>query len=277
MFCGRSDLNAEDAWPKWLRKVLPEQDWPFASGTTHPFTHEFVVEREWLKRKLEVRVREFCKNECNGGWMSRLEMAASPILTPMFQGQRRTLNPSQQKLVAFWATKTAFTLERTTSHPVIPRRQYELLYEEKAPLRGIYVFLASYLGRQLVSHESGPLRTDISVTEIGPSVPQVNTESYSATLLVGHLVLQVLRVSEGDHVALTALAEPGEGMRKLPFIFLWPSTGAETIWPPAAVLDDAGLYRFSRLPAVETPGFFRGNSVGGSWLLSLSRILPPRG
>lgn len=101
MFCGRPDLNAEVAWPKWLRKVLPQQDdWPFVGGTTHPFTDEVKVEREWLKRKLEVRVREFCKNECNGGWMSRLESAAIPILTPMIQGQRQFLGRPDDRPLA---------------------------------------------------------------------------------------------------------------------------------------------------------------------------------
>jgi len=258
MFCGRTDLSDEDAWPKWLRKVLPKQDyWPFISGITHSFTGEVTVEREWVKRKLETKVHEFCARECNNGWMSHLETKAIPVLTPMIQGQERVLNPSEQELVAFWAAKTAFTLERTTSHPVIPRRHYKLLYEQRTPPKGTYVFLASYLGQNHVSHESGLLRTDIRMAGLGPSIPMLNTKSYSATLLVGHLVLQVIGISEGDHVTLTAAAEAGEGRpRPMAFLPLWPFVSQETIWPPAAVLDDPGLYWFSRLPAIEIPSSF---------------------
>ncbi len=61
-------------------------------------------------------------SKCNNGWMSDLEVATAPILVALMSTQREVhqLAESERFLVARWATKTAFVLNRSSNyHQVI--------------------------------------------------------------------------------------------------------------------------------------------------------------
>ena len=67
-------------------------------------------EDSWVEQRRPAfsrRAKIVCA-ECNNGWMSRLEMAAAPLITPMLTGERRvTLNVDDHTTVALWVMKTA--------------------------------------------------------------------------------------------------------------------------------------------------------------------------
>jgi len=50
--------------------------------------------------------------DCNNGWMSALESAAAPILTPLIQGARNDLTPGDQRTLYRWLAKVAVAWER---------------------------------------------------------------------------------------------------------------------------------------------------------------------
>jgi hypothetical protein len=66
------------------------------------------------KEHVLAETRTVCR-DYNNGWMSRLEQHATPILTALIgaanAGSDVTLHPSQAKVLARWATKTAWTSE----------------------------------------------------------------------------------------------------------------------------------------------------------------------
>jgi hypothetical protein len=48
---------------------------------------------------LTQTVGDVCR-QCNSGWLSELEAAVKPLLTPMIRGDRQTLGPEDQRIVA---------------------------------------------------------------------------------------------------------------------------------------------------------------------------------
>jgi hypothetical protein len=131
VFCGwEGTLTREHAWPKWIREVLPEghvkgysQQHRVAVGTG-----EVTEITPMLRHKAADReVKVVCQHECNGGWMCDLEGVAKPLLTPLILGDAADLSKHDQKLIAFWVTKTAMMLQFI--HPVdlrgIPAAHYQ--------------------------------------------------------------------------------------------------------------------------------------------------------
>src|SRR5579864_3378317 len=115
VFCGRDGLSKEHVWPIWTRELIRRNADPvhvraaFLVDTNASPVLEESRSRQGAVNTLQVRV--VCRKHCNGGWMSRLEAAAKPILTPLIIGQPTYLGQAEQAQVAAWITKTAMMLE----------------------------------------------------------------------------------------------------------------------------------------------------------------------
>jgi hypothetical protein len=53
-----------------------------------------------------MTIGDVCK-KCNTGWMSGLEEAAAPLLTPLIEGRRQQYGNDELLVLRSWATKTA--------------------------------------------------------------------------------------------------------------------------------------------------------------------------
>lgn len=103
-FCdrsGHSKITREHAWPDWLGKgrTLIHSRKNYATGDKY----------EWLSAKGLI-AKAFCE-ECNTGWMSKLEGAAKKLLRPMMMGISLWLSMEDQQLVRTWLIKTAMTMD----------------------------------------------------------------------------------------------------------------------------------------------------------------------
>jgi hypothetical protein len=92
IFCNAIGVTVEHVWPKWLRAFVP------ATATSHNFLtgliHRTRPDRElrtWAGDPQSRGVKAVCQG-CNGGWMSRLEERAKPILLPLLAGQSKALS-----------------------------------------------------------------------------------------------------------------------------------------------------------------------------------------
>jgi hypothetical protein len=109
--------------------------------------------RESRNSLLHQVTRTVCR-DCNNGWMSRLEQDATPILTALIgavnAGSDVTLDPSQAKVLARWATKTAWTSELASLgdhnqiESWIPPRMRHALTTDLDPPPSSWVWLAAY-------------------------------------------------------------------------------------------------------------------------------------
>src|SRR4051812_47707066 len=112
-FC-RTDttLTREHVFPAWLNAYLPT-DRPYWILEHDRFVGERTFEVRRPARGLDFTVRAVCA-QCNGGWMSRLEGEARPILEPLMTSRElRPLMKDEQLAVGRWATKTAMMMDFT--------------------------------------------------------------------------------------------------------------------------------------------------------------------
>lgn len=168
-----------------------------------------------------------------------MEVAAQPWLTLMMRGYGITLPPEAQRIVAAWATKTAFMLEYVDPvHPVHPH-YLQWLYTKREPAPDVWVGLAAYAGE-----------ASIPAVEIygrllqipGPEPAPLNDRNaIFTTVRIFRLVFQVWVWTDPppQHVPI---AYP---FRLSDFVIpVWPTSVFTRTWPPAAVLDAEGLSKF---------------------------------
>ncbi len=106
IFCGGGNLSKEHFWPEWASALLP--NYPINQHVEQLFTFTEVTK---LTGPPEVRskpgyvwtkkIRAVCV-PCNTGWMSTLETAVQPILTPLIATQPHTLTVSSMHVLAKW-------------------------------------------------------------------------------------------------------------------------------------------------------------------------------
>src|SRR5437764_926530 len=123
IFC-RSGIEpgtpGEHVYPKWLRKFLEEGEFFTHLPGTYKDTYDQTTEPwsdwgEYKSKDAGPQIDTVCRG-CNHGWMSDLETAASPILTPMIEGHAQGLDINQQVIVSRWASKTAMVWEQLVRH-----------------------------------------------------------------------------------------------------------------------------------------------------------------
>jgi hypothetical protein len=146
LFCDRSGagiLSNEHVIPRWLldHLDLPEDDKLF-QGVSSSKTNELITSPR-IHSSFNFVQGHVCQ-ECNNGWMSRLEVLAKPLLVPLIDGQRKIeeLSASESAIIAKWTTKTAYmhSLTSALKQPVVSDHVRALNGDDGVPLSEVAVF-----------------------------------------------------------------------------------------------------------------------------------------
>ena len=183
-------------------------------------------------RTINVKSRASCA-ECNSGWMSRAEMAAKPLLTAIFRGERVVWDEDEQIAVARWSMKTALMLDRSSAEArIVPAEHFSYLYREQAPPPSVAVYLSQYF----------PAAGEVNHATVGSCYrptgvdPFLYPNPYKITFSVGQAIFEVF-----GHTGSAALEIRRMGYRSrsglvVPtvdqFRQLWPLPGCTYEWPP---------------------------------------------
>jgi hypothetical protein len=233
IFCGVRGLTKEHVLPRWLSEVLPGEG-EFVVERVHEPRNGIQSSSDWSAPALNLTARCACA-DCNNGWMSDLEEAAKPHLTPMIHGRATSLSRDVQTTLALWLVKTVAVCEQAVpgEQDVMPDTWHRAMFETRRPPVGAWVWLARYAGG-----EFRPGATRTAQWYIHPL--RLESSSGSATglsmvLSLGELVFQFMGVFRDDADAVVLEKHD-------PFLRLWPKPIYRAPWPPAAApLSDADL------------------------------------
>jgi hypothetical protein len=159
----------------------------------------------------------------------------------MIRGHHSTLYPEGADAIAYWALKTAMMIDfaQEAEHRCVPESVYPELYAAKGVLPQTFVWLgacdfgAGALGR--------PRTLNLHNGDASPA-------GFGATLGVGHLVIEIIRVPVEDRKTLEIGGPLASAVRRL-----WPFTNV-VVWPPPTVL--------SRQNAVWLGQLIEGSPIG---------------
>jgi hypothetical protein len=235
LFCGNiTHLSEEHVFGQWLQKL----------GFAGPGAEELVEDAESKLRILQQgnplnkRLRIVCE-DCNGGWMSRLEESAKPLLLDMFSSSSSiTLDEDAQLILARWAFKTLAVLSQLGTIKTFPLAHCRELYTTGNPpiLSQVWIGSAAMnvtdLGTQIVASRWEPKRYDVTVDG-----QAVQVSGYTARFRLVNVVFEFFGCVAVDGHAVRA-NHTSDLQRLLRPI--WKVEEPEIQWPPEGSLDILG-------------------------------------
>jgi hypothetical protein len=193
IFCGqRRERGREDIVTDWLSTALGPTGAVFTDFLTdipgEPIKGRYGRRSGDLRT---IKLKKVCK-VCNGGWMSRLERAAQPLLTRLVQGEATVITPQRQRLIAAWGQLKCVSLDayyeqeyRGVRH--LPARVANEFCRRTQPLTNSMVVVGRYDAPSMgVELPWGRLMLNKPATTDDPEIKAVVT-----TFAFGHLFIQV--------------------------------------------------------------------------------------
>ena len=237
IFCETRNANSrEHFYSEWMHDLLPVGPEGKYSGETideHPKTRA-VSKHEKRTKPGELytkKIKVVC-HECNNVWMSGIEDAVKPLLTPIIRGDPITLDLKDLELIARWATLKAIVSEHDNRHTEVTPQVERTAFMTNG-------IIPAYFNIYLLTHKCpsriGYVRTSqaISLTMDGPVPPlegrQKNTQQISVILGSAMLYINAARV-DGFRV------EDRLNMPSVVKLRIWPPNVAPLTWPAEPIL-----------------------------------------
>ncbi len=245
IYCGGTGMSKEHMWPDWLRAYVPRNvaSWGQQAVTLYRTEDPKHIVRHRTGDPHAAKLRIVCE-DCNTGWMSRLQEATKTVLVPLLEGREVILYPKDQQLLARWCAIFVMTNEFAgvdrTKIAVPPSERRYVMERDRAPSNwGIW--LGRYKRSEqdgLWAHHSIPISDSNHIVETAEdNTPIANTQA--TTFSVGELYVTVLSSALIKIVRRWHFGT--EGLRLLRQI--WPVTRTAVRWPPPYMMgEEASLF-----------------------------------
>jgi hypothetical protein len=245
VFCGAIADSREHLFPEWLQGLFDDPE---------PIVYVRQIGSEQLRfprRRFSERTRCVCTN-CNHGWLSRLEEATKPVLTPAItRTAPLALDLGRQRIAARWATKTTYVFQtlgpELLTRPINPH----LLRMNLRPPPEVSVFLGSHY--RALSDPANSLYIQKPLwAELEGDTGQAFF-GYVAFIAVGGVSFLVAEHRIGRYVEVVL----GPMFNEL-FTKIWPHASRVASWPPPLQMDSElldGLFLESVPPSFDARAF----------------------
>lgn len=184
---------------------------------------------------LRQSLRVVCR-DCNNTWMSKLQEAAKPALSPLIEGSRLAPSLAAGLRIAQWATLFTMIWEFADQETMATSQKERTRFKDThLPPRNWLVGIAAYTGKAehaSTYHVGGKVSKAIPLIPF--SVPAENNVQ-STTFVIGQLIIHTLS-TPGSHMPKPAEYASGAGA-----LLVFPASGLSTRLLPE--LDDDGIDR----------------------------------
>ncbi|MDB2414187.1 hypothetical protein N9W34_00270 [Rickettsiales bacterium] len=240
IFCNRTRKKSkEHIWPEWMHTFLPIIGDANNTSEVNTFKWKEQTGAKKLKRQGHLttkKLRVVCE-DCNNGWMSKIESEAKPILEKILKNEEFHICAQKQNILALWVTLKSIVGEHAEQDTNVTPQNDRYLFMTQ---RTIPEYFAIYIGKHNEDSDTAWLRTSqtIARTKSGPNPPLGNLKRnmQSIAFICGPLFVYVIAIRENEIKAADFLNLP-----KLTRIF--PEQLAQISWPLTQTLGskDMGL------------------------------------
>jgi hypothetical protein len=160
--------------------------------------------------------------------VSALDEQAKPLLLPMIEGGACRWNAEEQRLLAAWGARAAYTILAVEQKaPGVPKPHRRSLRERGEPHQNVFVGFGRYRANH-IGVLAGRLLARLGEGEAG------DVEAYSVLAVFGHMALKVFGVHKRFE---NTRVKPPEGQ----MVRVWPPHASELSWPPLWSLTETHL------------------------------------
>lgn len=253
-FCGGGNVSDEHFWPQWAEPLLPNgRELSYVEYSNH--LHADDTERKpsrHMRRQGSVinkTVRAACER-CNSGWMSRLEMAVQPILTPLALGEVGALSVADQLTLARWVCLKTMVAEANLRGEQVTFRRDRHQFRRKLEIPSGFSVWVLYCGDREWRAKHLRFATNLHPAHTrGGNRPnlQMSTFGFASALFV-------TVTSRVPRFRFNLPFVPGGAFR------FWPAIDRPVPWPPRIRVTAPGadyiaatLQRFKGVPLLLDP------------------------
>jgi len=251
IFCGkRGKLSGEHIFPQWFSKIVPRSDQRHYSVRADVKNLKVEMDDPAIRREGDLASRKIkapCK-ECNERWMSEIETAAIPILSPLILGKPTNLSREGQITLATWATLKTLVIEASfvATDRGIPAQSAKDFYKTRLPLEHWNIWIGRYNGCEWAKggkriFHCGALYGPTSLDSIKNYGRFERKNVQTTTVCAGQLFIHILSHTPELNLKMEFKGDIGAALvQVLPY-------HRDVDWPPADSIDDdlAGLISMS--------------------------------
>lgn len=195
IFCGGLPLTVEDVLPKWMQPILADRHPVGRDGKRLQLRGGLFEARTrthlWPAKTPKILLRDVCE-PCNTGWMSLIEQAAKPIITPMIRGELVSITAEDRYTLARWIGLKSVLTYQARSGWEFSEKWVRSFYEQREELPQHWKFR---IGR--VSNMSnvyfGSARLNYEIRhQLSPFV--LRPVGFLGTLIAGEFIGQVIGI-----------------------------------------------------------------------------------
>ena len=227
IFCQERASSKEDIWPLWLTERFPLSDASYMYGERGGYKLG-----TWQNKNSRLLLSKCVCQNCNNGWMSKIESEMKPIVNSIHDEHFRVLDVPSQAVISVWAIKTAMALES-----LYPEREYFYSEYDRQYLRRISaiperttIWIAKCVNQPNIYSTAKDLHTAQGGNEV---------KAYLTTMAFGSLALQILSlktpVEFPKETSITYDTQDGPWNQTL--LQVWPLSQYTQQWPPTYGLD----------------------------------------
>ncbi len=181
--------------------------------------------------------------ECNSGWLSRIQTDVKPALLGLLQStRRRTLSEATQAALSRWAFRAVLVVGAKAGEAQVPAKHLHDFYESRVPPDSSRIWMTPTGHRRYtyLDHRILKIRKDPA------DEPPPSANGFATLVSVGHVAFYVLSWTD---------TKPRGGISSLfnsfedALVTVHPSRGP-VIWPPRMTLTHEGLDKLANVIGV---------------------------
>lgn len=223
-FCLGNKRSKEHFWPKWARGLLPDsENYTIQRGKGKG---PLVTVRMGQGSLRNTKMRVVCQR-CNNEWMSRMETAVQPILTPLMFRKPFIVDGPMQGTLARWIALKAMILDQSDVEDIVVRQ------EDRDALMG-YGLVPENMKIRIAmcgvdGWQSMAFRESIKAART-PIEPSGGKNCHAITFCIGDLLIHVT-ISYALDFDLDDFVPIAESV-----VRLWPKSRDVILWPAGPVM-----------------------------------------
>lgn len=234
IFCGKGNLSKEHFWPEWTSSLLPSYP-----ANQHVERLQIITRVTKLKGPPLVRtkpgnawtkkIRVVCK-ACNNGWMSVLETAVRPILTPLICTTPHTIDAAPSLVLARWVALKIMVGEHNQRGDAVTSPEERRVFQESLEIPKNFRIWIAKCG--VGGWETAYFRHSGTVSLTPDIRPEHRSKNiHSVTFGIGDLLVHVLHTTVSGLDLDLNLSQPHVVVPLFPYSELidWPTARNLTV------------------------------------------------
>ncbi|OFY09302.1 MAG: hypothetical protein A2X05_12710 [Bacteroidetes bacterium GWE2_41_25] len=191
IFCQKQkEKSKEHIWPRWLQTLIGGTEQSFYQGVH--LSPIFPISTRIHSG--ESLVYGHVCNECNNGWMSKLEAECKPLIIKLIINRHfiDSLSKTDRQKISLWAFKTALIINAGSNYrKIIPDSHYSHLYRHQIIIKNVKIDIGFLPSEKALSWRQSQISFGLMHQNDKENFHELLKNSYKVSLQINNIGIRV--------------------------------------------------------------------------------------